>query len=186
MIIYAAIGIALAVLISLSGTIFTLFTQAASKTLYALAMTRVMHAPMSFFESTPLGHIMTRFAKDIDTLDSALPDALRNCVNILANIGGAIFLIGSLLPWFIVPLVFISGLYHLCGVYSQSSTRELKVSDIFGLTTAIAHRTFSVWIVFCALSLMPTSRSLYLVYLPFARMTRSGTMRKSTMSVSTA
>jgi ABC-type multidrug transport system fused ATPase/permease subunit len=184
MITYAAIGVALAILISLSGAIFALFTQAASKTLYTCAMTRVMHAPMSFFETTPLGRIMTRFAKDVDTLDSALPDALRNCVNILANILGAIFLIGVLLPWFIVPLVFICGLYHLCGAYSQSSTRELKVSDIFGLMPAMSHVVFSAWKGFCGPSWMLTSRSLYLGHLPSAHMARLDTMRKSTMPVS--
>lgn len=51
-------------------------TEAGKKMLHR-AITRVLRAPMSFFDTTPLGRITNRFSKDIDVMDNALTDAMR-------------------------------------------------------------------------------------------------------------
>ena len=40
-------------------------------------LTTVMHAPMSFFDTTPLGRVIARFSKDQNTLDKQLPESLN-------------------------------------------------------------------------------------------------------------
>uniref|UniRef100_A0A182F1W1 Uncharacterized protein n=1 Tax=Anopheles albimanus TaxID=7167 RepID=A0A182F1W1_ANOAL len=50
----------------------------ASKALHKTLLVRVMRAPLtSFFDITPVGRVLNRFSKDIDTTDSDLPAALR-------------------------------------------------------------------------------------------------------------
>ncbi|THC98110.1 hypothetical protein EYZ11_002398 [Aspergillus tanneri] len=49
----------------------------AGKTMLHQALHRVLRAPMSFFDTTPLGRITNRFSKDVQVLDSDLGDALR-------------------------------------------------------------------------------------------------------------
>ncbi|MPC79304.1 Canalicular multispecific organic anion transporter 1 [Portunus trituberculatus] len=38
----------------------------------------VMHLPMHFFDTNPVGRMINRFGKDMDTLDTILPMTLRS------------------------------------------------------------------------------------------------------------
>lgn len=44
-----------------------------AKILHDQLLNNVMHWPMELFDVTPLGRIINRFAKDIDTIDLVLP-----------------------------------------------------------------------------------------------------------------
>jgi ABC-type multidrug transport system fused ATPase/permease subunit len=50
----------------------TMLGTTASKVMMNRAMQRVLRAPMSFFDTTPLGRITNRFSKDVDTMDNNL------------------------------------------------------------------------------------------------------------------
>jgi ATP-binding cassette subfamily C (CFTR/MRP) protein 1 len=82
----------------------------AGRKLHWIILIGVLHAPMSFFDTTPIGRIINRFAKDIDSVDSTLPDAFsRLLTTLIAVVGTLIILIyGS---WFaifaIVPLAIL-------------------------------------------------------------------------------
>lgn len=50
----------------------------ASAKLHADILCGVMHLPMQFFDTNPIGRLVNRFGKDVDTLDSVLPWTLRS------------------------------------------------------------------------------------------------------------
>ncbi|TDL28197.1 ABC transporter [Rickenella mellea] len=137
--IYAGLGFAQALGFFVMGSMFAFLTYFASQRLHSLAIERVMRAPMSFFETTPLGRIMNRFSKDIDTIDNLLGDALRMFTGTFAQILGAVILISILLPWFLIAVVCISIVYYYFAIFYRSSARELKRLDAILRSSLYSH-----------------------------------------------
>jgi ABC-type multidrug transport system fused ATPase/permease subunit len=75
--IYAGLGGGVVLMMFLFSTYVTTCGTKASKTMLQRAMSRVLRAPMSFFDTTPLGRITNRFSKDIQVMDNEISDAMR-------------------------------------------------------------------------------------------------------------
>lgn len=45
--------------------------------LHKAILVGTMHAPVTFFDQTPSGRILSRFSKDIDVLDVVLPETIK-------------------------------------------------------------------------------------------------------------
>ena len=75
--VYAAIGVVQAVTVCYAWIGIVSGTLLASRTLHRKLLLKIMHAPMHFFDTTPLGRIMNRFSKDIDILDTTMQLTLR-------------------------------------------------------------------------------------------------------------
>ncbi|PPQ72540.1 hypothetical protein CVT26_004018 [Gymnopilus dilepis] len=126
--IYAALGVANVIGSFLMGATFAVFTYFSSQRLHKDAVNRVLHAPMSFFETTPLGRIMNRFSKDIDTMDNTLGESFRMVAGTSSVIVGAFILISIVTPWFLIAIVFILLVYGYIASFYRASARELKVN----------------------------------------------------------
>lgn len=48
----------------------------AARQMHLVLLRGVMRAPLTFFDTTPTGRIISRIAKDIDVLDSSLPQQI--------------------------------------------------------------------------------------------------------------
>uniref|UniRef100_A0A8H7Y0W3 ABC transporter n=1 Tax=Psilocybe cubensis TaxID=181762 RepID=A0A8H7Y0W3_PSICU len=136
---YAMLGVAQAIFSFTMGATFALLTFFASQSLHKQAIKRVMHAPMSFFETTPLGRIMNRFSKDIDTIDNLLGDALRMFMATFSAIIGAIILISVVLPWFLIGVFAICLGYVYAAAFYRASARELKRLDAVLRSSLYSH-----------------------------------------------
>jgi ATP-binding cassette subfamily C (CFTR/MRP) protein 1 len=75
--IYAALGASQVIFMYIFSTLLSNAGTNASRTMLQRAMSRVLRAPMAFFDTTPLGRITNRFSKDIHVMDNELTDAMR-------------------------------------------------------------------------------------------------------------
>jgi ATP-binding cassette subfamily C (CFTR/MRP) protein 1 len=74
---YVALGASQAIFIFGFAISLTILGTKSSRVMLNRAITRTLRAPMSFFDTTPLGRITNRFSRDVDTMDNSLTDALR-------------------------------------------------------------------------------------------------------------
>ncbi|AJS21085.1 Yor1p [Saccharomyces cerevisiae YJM1326] len=98
----------------------------ASKWLNLRAVKRILHTPMSYIDTTPLGRILNRFTKDTDSLDNELTESLRLMTSQLANIVGVCVMCIVYLPWFAIAIPFLLVIFVLIADHYQSSGREIK------------------------------------------------------------
>ncbi|KAF9523137.1 ABC transporter [Crepidotus variabilis] len=137
--IYAGLGVGQAFATFFVGACFALFTYFSSQKLHRNAITHVLHAPMSFFDTTPLGRIMNRFSKDIDNIDNMLGESLRMFTNTMTSIIGAIVLISIVLPWFLIGVFSILIVYYYAAAFYRASARELKRLDAILRSSLYSH-----------------------------------------------
>ncbi|KAJ2439301.1 hypothetical protein GGF42_007999, partial [Coemansia sp. RSA 2424] len=102
-----------------------------SKALHGKALQRVLRAPMAFFDTTPLGRILNRFTRDIDSLDLALCDFFRQFYQNIARSIGSFVSISILVPIFLAPLIPLVAIsWVLIYVYLRTSVEVQRVAAI--------------------------------------------------------
>ena len=86
----------------------------------------LFEAPMSFFDTTPSGRIMNCLSKDVDEIDSYLPNKVIASIRFSSRAFGYLLFIGIAIPWFLIPLFFISlGFLFLNNIFRRV-IREVK------------------------------------------------------------
>ncbi|KAI0999171.1 ABC-type transporter [Podosphaera aphanis] len=123
---YAALGCIQAILTFAFAITITLMGTTASKKMLNSAVRRVLRAPMSFFDTTPLGRITNRFSRDVDVMDNELSDAIRVYLLMSVMIMSVLGLIITYFQSFAVALVPLTLLCILYSSYYRASAREIK------------------------------------------------------------
>nr|QER78493.1 ATP-binding cassette transporter [Diaphorina citri] len=106
--------------------IFTKVALKASHTLHAVLFKKMLYSPLSFFEETPSGRIQNYFTKDMFEVDSRLPYSLESSIQNMWSMLFAFLMICFVFPWFALPLLIITTLYHLISKVFRIAVRELK------------------------------------------------------------
>ncbi|KAH3669246.1 hypothetical protein OGAPHI_001367 [Ogataea philodendri] len=100
---------------------------------------RLLHAPMSFLDTTPMGRVLNRFTKDAEVLDNEIQEQLRMLLYQLGQIVGTFVLCVIYLPWsaLVFPVVFVA-FYVLCHFYLASS-REINRLEALKRSQVYSH-----------------------------------------------
>uniref|UniRef100_A0A8C5J1N2 ABC-type glutathione-S-conjugate transporter n=1 Tax=Junco hyemalis TaxID=40217 RepID=A0A8C5J1N2_JUNHY len=98
----------------------------ASHQLFLQLLSNVMRSPMLFFEQTPTGHLLNRFSRDMDAVDSVIPDKLKSVLGFLFNLLEIYLVIVVATPWAAMAIVALTVLYAAFQHFYVSTSCQLR------------------------------------------------------------
>ncbi|KAL4062863.1 ABC protein [Scleroderma citrinum] len=138
-ILYGSLGVAQAIALFFTGASIDFMGYLVSRNLHYESVKRVFYAPMSFFDTTPLGRILGVFGKDVDTMDNQLAFSIRLFGLTMSMCLGSIVIVAILEPYFLVAIVFIVLGYGYFTAFYRASAREVKRLDSMLRSLLYAH-----------------------------------------------
>ncbi|KAI7815048.1 ABC subfamily C member [Rhyzopertha dominica] len=125
--VYGALGIGQAISIFISSLALYVGTLNGAHMLHNLLLLNVVRAPCTtFYDVTPVGRILNRFSKDIDTLDNVLPMTLRGWLTCFLAVLATLVVISYTTPIFISVIIPIGLLYYFIQRFYVATSRQLK------------------------------------------------------------
>ncbi|WCJ26434.1 ABC transporter C family member 10 [Euphorbia peplus] len=123
--VYTVTGLIVAFFLFLRSVCLVLLGTGASKSVFSTLSASLFRAPMSFYDSTPIGRILSRVSSDLSIIDIEV--ANRMLITSGSTIGSySNFLVLAFLTWpvlfVIVPMLYISSRLQ---AYYYASTKEL-------------------------------------------------------------
>ncbi|KAI5073429.1 hypothetical protein GOP47_0011442 [Adiantum capillus-veneris] len=124
--------------------LMALFGLKSSQTFFVNMLTNIFRAPMSFFDTTPTGRILTRSSSDQANLDIVLPICIGLAVTLYSSTISAL-IVTCVVTW---PVIFV--IVPLAWVYRQyqafyiRSSREISRLDSVTKAPVIHHFTETI------------------------------------------
>ncbi|NWR71077.1 MRP2 protein, partial [Centropus unirufus] len=101
----------------------------ASRVMHRLLLSNILRVPMSFFDTTPTGRIVNRFAKDIFTIDETVPMSFRTWLSCFMAIISTLIMICLATPFFAIIIIPLSIFYYFVLRFYVSTSRQLRRLD---------------------------------------------------------
>ncbi|KAI1289994.1 ATP-binding cassette sub-family C member 4 [Halotydeus destructor] len=104
-----------------------------SISLHNSIFSKLLLAPMSFFEATPMGRILNRFTRDIGYVDQHLPDTIGSITDFkgLVSCLGVVYVSAVVSPWLLIPAVVLVCVAIPCrSVYMKTAMDLTRLSAI--------------------------------------------------------
>ena len=102
----------------------------AARNLHQGLLVNIMHLPMQFFETTPIGRIVNRFSRDVNSVDDKIPRSLGMFIRTFLSTVGTIFVISYSTPLFLTCVLPLGALYIFIQVSSKASSSRTTESVI--------------------------------------------------------
>uniref|UniRef100_A0A8C4XUZ4 ATP-binding cassette sub-family C member 6 n=1 Tax=Falco tinnunculus TaxID=100819 RepID=A0A8C4XUZ4_FALTI len=98
----------------------------ASHKLFLQLLRNVARSPMVFFEQTPIGNLLNRFSKEMDAIDSVIPDKLKSLLGFLFNLLEIYIVIIVATPKAAMAIVPLTVLYAAFQHFYVSTSCQLR------------------------------------------------------------
>ncbi|XP_057630056.1 multidrug resistance-associated protein 1 isoform X2 [Chionomys nivalis] len=111
----------------------------ASRHLHLDLLRNVLRSPMSFFERTPSGNLVNRFSKELDTVDSMIPQVIKMFMGSLFSVLGAVIIILLATPIAAVVIPPLGLVYFFVQRFYVASSRQLKRLESVSRSPVYSH-----------------------------------------------
>ncbi|XP_064218526.1 multidrug resistance-associated protein 1 isoform X3 [Aotus nancymaae] len=111
----------------------------ASRRLHLDLLDNVLRSPMSFFERTPSGNLVNRFSKELDTVDSMIPQVIKMFMGSLFNVIGACIIILLATPIAAVIIPPLGLIYFFVQRFYVATSRQLKRLESVSRSPVYSH-----------------------------------------------
>ncbi|XP_054623345.1 ATP-binding cassette sub-family C member 9 isoform X1 [Dunckerocampus dactyliophorus] len=125
-IILCAAGITLCLITSLTVEFLGL---SAATNLHHNLLNKIIHAPLRFFDVTPLGQILNRFSADTNIIDQHIPPTLESLTRSTLLCLSAIGVISRITPSFVIALVPLAVAFYFIQKYFRVASKDLQDLD---------------------------------------------------------
>ncbi|KAG8432958.1 hypothetical protein GDO86_017284 [Hymenochirus boettgeri] len=137
--VYGALGFSQGIAVYGYSTAVSLGGVLASRYLHLDLLHNVLRFPMSFFERTPSGNLVNRFAKEIDTIDSSIPQIIKMFMGSFFNVIGACVIILLTTPIVAVIIPPLGLIYFFVQRFYVATSRQLKRLESVSRSPVYSH-----------------------------------------------
>ncbi|XP_055303229.1 ATP-binding cassette sub-family C member 4-like [Sitodiplosis mosellana] len=99
----------------------------------------ITRAKMIFFNNNPSGRILNRFARDINNVDSLLPNIMVDVLDCFLQYLAIIVINAIVNPWLLVPAVIMTLLFYLMRLVYVNTGRSFKRIEALSRSPIFSH-----------------------------------------------
>ena len=137
--VYGALGV-LSLLVHLANDFLWLERGLlAGQRMHDAMLRAVLKSKIRFFDSTPVGRILQRFSRDVESVDVHLQWSFSAAVHTLLHVFVSVVLILTVLPLTFIFMGPIFWLYYRIQIHYRKSAREVKRLDSIARSPRYAH-----------------------------------------------
>ncbi|XP_055006086.1 ATP-binding cassette sub-family C member 3 isoform X5 [Boleophthalmus pectinirostris] len=147
--VYAALGIAQGLFLLVNCLLCRAYSMLlAAKITHRKLLCGVLRAPQTFFESTPTGRLLNRFSKDVDAIDSHIPENIDIWMRTFWYTLNVLLICCALTPMFLLVIVPLTLLYWWVQRFYVATSRQLKRLESVSRSPIYSH--FSETVTGCS------------------------------------
>ncbi|XP_028263925.1 canalicular multispecific organic anion transporter 2 isoform X3 [Parambassis ranga] len=147
--VYAALGIAQGALLLVNCLLCRAYSMLrAAKLTHRNMLQGVLRAPQAFFESTPTGRLLNRFSKDVDAIDSHIPDNIDIWMRTFWYTLNVLLICSALTPMFLIVIAPLMVFYWWVQRFYVATSRQLKRLESVSRSPIYSH--FSETVTGCS------------------------------------